>query len=442
MPILDGLRRAWNAFRNTENPMELEYTGETSFVPSSPSRSKFVYFNDKSIVSSIYTRIGIDVSGIPYRHIKLDVYGRYLEDVHSNLNTCLTLEPNIDQAPRAFRQDIAMTLFDKGVAVLVPVDTTLDPNTNEVVDIYTLRVGQVVTWYPKHVKVSVYNEDTGKRQEITLAKRFVAIVENPLYAVMNEPNSTLQRLIRKLALLDTVDEVASSGKLDLIIQLPYVVKSEARKQQAEQRREDIEFQLKGSKYGIAYTDATEKITQLNRPAENNLLKQVEYLINMLYSQLGITDAVMNGTADEKTMLNYFNRTIEPIVDAVVEAMQRSFIGHIGTAKLEKIEYFNDPFKLVPVTQIAEIADKFTRNEILTGNEIRQYMGIQPSKDPKADQLRNSNMPVGDTGSTSVPTPIPAPSQIPLNGGNGNVSQSAIETVAKPSERTIQNGSRL
>lgn len=442
MPILDGLRRAWNAFRQTNNPMELEYTGETSFVPSSPSRSKFVYFNDKSIVSSIYTRIGIDVSGIPFRHVKLDAFGRYLEDIHSNLNTCLTLEPNIDQAPRAFRQDIAMTLFDKGVAALVPVDTTLDPNTNEVVDIYTLRVGQVVTWYPKHVKISVYNEDTGKRQEITLAKRFVAIVENPLYAVMNEPNSTLQRLIRKLALLDTVDEVAGSGKLDLIIQLPYVVKSEARKEQAEKRREDIEFQLKGSKYGIAYTDATEKITQLNRPAENNLLKQVEYLINMLYSQLGITDAVMNGTADEKTMLNYFNRTIEPIVDAIVEAMQRSFIGHIGTAKLEKVEYFNDPFKLVPVTQIAEIADKFTRNEILTGNEIRQFMGIQPSQDPKADQLRNSNMPIADTGSTSVPTPIPAPSQIPLNVGNGNVSQSTIDTVAKPSERTIQNGSRL
>jgi hypothetical protein len=248
---------------------------------------------------------------------------------------------------------------------------------------------------------------------------------------MNEPNSTLQRLIRKLTLLDTVDEVSSSGKLDLIIQLPYVVKSEARKEQAEKRREDIEFQLKGSKYGIAYTDATEKITQLNRPAENNLLKEVEYLVNMLYSQLGITDEVMNGTANEATMLNYFNRTIEPIIDAVVEAMQRSFIGHIGTARLEKIEYFNDPFKLVPVTQIAEIADKFTRNEILTGNEIRQYMGIEPSKDPKADQLRNSNMPVSDTGPTLTPSL-----------GNGNVSQSTIETVAKPLERKIQNGTRL
>jgi Phage portal protein len=431
LPILDGLRRAWNAFRQNETPMELEYTGESSYVPSSPSRSKFSYFNDRSIISSIYTRIGIDVAGIPYRHIKLDPSGRYLEDIHSNLNTCLTLEPNIDQAPRAFRQDIAMTLFDKGVAALVPVDTTIDPNTSEVIDIYTLRVGEIKTWYPKHVKISVYNEDKGQRQEITLAKRFVAIVENPLYSVMNEPNSTLQRLIRKLTLLDTVDEVSSSGKLDLIIQLPYVVKSEARKEQAEKRREDIEFQLKGSKYGIAYTDATEKITQLNRPAENNLLKEVEYLVNMLYSQLGITDEVMNGTANEATMLNYFNRTIEPIIDAVVEAMQRSFIGHVGTANFEKIEYFNDPFKLVPVTQIAEIADKFTRNEILTGNEIRQYMGIEPSKDPKADQLRNSNMPVSDTGPTLTPT-----------FGNGNVSQSTIETVAKPLERKIQNGTRL
>lgn len=432
MAAFDRIKRAWNAFRQTDNPMELEYSGEPSYVPVSPSKSKFVYFNDRSIISSIYTRIGIDVAGIPFRHIKLDSFGRYLEDITSNLNSCLTLEPNIDQAPRAFRQDIVTTLFDKGVAALVPVDTTIDPNTTELIDIYTLRVGEIKSWYPKHVRVSVYNADTGQRQEITLAKRFVAIVENPLYSVMNEPNSTLQRLIRKLTLLDTVDEVSSSGKLDLIIQLPYVVKSEARKEQAEKRREDIEFQLKGSKYGIAYTDATEKITQLNRPAENNLLKQVEYLINMLYSQLGITDAVMNGTADEATMVNYFNRTIEPIVDAIVEAMQRSFIGHLGTANLEKIQYFKDPFKLVPIAQIAEIADKFTRNEILTSNEVRQYMGIQPSKDPKADQLRNSNMPISDTGQ-----PVP-----PVSIGNGNVSQSAIDTVAKPSERTIQNGSRL
>jgi hypothetical protein len=289
-----------------------------------------------------------------------------------------------------------MTLFDKGVAALVPVDTSVNPNTHEVVDIYTLRVGEIVAWYPKHIRVSVYNEATGKRQEITLEKRFVAIVENPLYAVMNEPNSTLQRLIRKLSLLDAVDEASSSGKLDLIIQLPYVIKSEARRLQAEKRKADIEFQLKGSQYGIAYTDGTEKITQLNRPAENNLLKQVEFLTTMLYSQLGITDEVMNGTADEKAMINYFNRSIEPILDGVKEAMQRSFLGPVGTNNSERVMYFRDPFKLVPVSQIAEIADKLTRNEVITGNEIRGFMGIEPSTDPKADELRNSNMPRSDT----------------------------------------------
>jgi len=298
----------------------------------------------------------------------------------------------MDQAPRAFRQDIVMTLFDKGVAALVPVDTTVNPNTNEMIDIYTLRVGEIITWYPKHVRVSVYNEKSGKREEVLLAKRFVAIVENPLYTVMNEPNSTLQRLIRKLSLLDAVDEQSSSGKLDLIIQLPYVIKSEARRQQAEARRQDIELQLKGSQYGIAYTDGTEKITQLNRPAENNLLKQIEYLTNMLYGQLGITEEVMNGTADEKAMINYFNRTIEPIVEAIVQAMQRSFLGPVGTLEQERISYFKDPFKLVPISEIAEIADKFTRNEIFSSNEIRGFMGIQPSDDPKADKLVNSNMP--------------------------------------------------
>lgn len=289
-----------------------------------------------------------------------------------------------------------MTLFDKGVAALVPVDTTINPQTNEVFDIYTLRVGEIVSWHPKHVRVSVYNEDKGVREDVTLEKRFVAIIENPLYSVMNEPNSTMQRLIRKLSLLDAVDEQSSSGKLDLIIQLPYVIKSEAKRQQAEARKADIEFQLKGSQYGIAYTDGTEKITQLNRPAENNLLKQVEYLTNMLYGQLGITEEVMNGTADEKTMINYFNRTIEPIVDAAKEAMQRSFIGPKGTKNKERIQYFSDPFKLVPISQIAEIADKFTRNEILTSNEIRGIIGVPPASDPKADKLINSNMPQSDT----------------------------------------------
>jgi hypothetical protein len=394
LAILDRVKSAWNAFRQTQNPQDLAlpYSGTASYGGSSPSRPRLRYSNERSIISSIYTRISIDVAGISFRHIELDDSGRYLKDKKSKLNSCLTLEANLDQSPRAFRQDVVLTLFDKGVAALVPVDTSVNPQTNEIYDIYTLRVGEIVAWYPKHVRVSVYNEAKGFREEVTLEKRFVAIVENPLYNVMNEPNSTLQRLIRKLNLLDAVDEQSSSGKLDLIIQLPYVIKSEARRLQAEKRREDIESQLKGSQYGIAYTDGTEKITQLNRPAENNLLKQVDYLINMLYGQLGITEEVMNGTADEKSMLNYFNRTVEPIAGAVVEAMQRSFLGLRGLEEKEKIHYFKDPFKLVPVTQIAEIADKFTRNEILTANEVRGYMGIEPSQDPKADKLVNSNMP--------------------------------------------------
>jgi hypothetical protein len=336
--------------------------------------------------------MAVDASGIPIRHVKLDSEDRYLEDMDSSLNQCLTLEPNIDQGPRAFRQDIIMTLFDRGVAAIVPTDTVQHPQANLEFDILTMRVGEVLEWFPKHVRLSLYNEATGMREELILEKRFVSIIENPLYAVMNEPNSTLQRLIRKLNLLDAVDEASASGKLDLIIQLPYVIKSEARRQQAEKRREDIEFQLKGSKYGIAYTDGTEKITQLNRPAENNLLSQIEFLTKMLYSQLGITDEVMNGTADEKTMLNYINRSIEPLLVSIVEAMQRSFLGVIGTNNRERIRFFRDPFKLVPVAELAEIADKFTRNEILTSNEIRSFMGIRPSKDPKADELTNSNMP--------------------------------------------------
>lgn len=392
MAIIDRVRKAWNAFVVMDSHEEVAYTSSVSYATTSPSRPRFRSNNDRSIVTSIYNRISIDVADVAYRHIKLDEKGRYLEDVKSSLNDCLTLEANLDQSPRAFRQDIVMTLFDKGVAALVPVDTAVNPQTNETFDIYTLRVGEIVNWYPKHVRVSVYNEAKGIREEVTLEKRFVAIVENPLYSVMNEPNSTLQRLIRKLSLLDSVDEQSSSGKLDLIIQLPYVIKSEARKQAAEQRRKDIEFQLKGSQYGIAYTDGTEKITQLNRPAENNLLKQVEYLTNMLYGQLGITEEVMNGTADEKAMINYFNRTIKPIVDAVIEAMQRAFLGPKGTKENQRIHYFKDPFKLVPVSVIAEIADKFTRNEILSSNEIRGFIGIEPSSDPKADELRNSNMP--------------------------------------------------
>lgn len=404
MAIIERVKKAWNAFVVTEPDYQQDYSFSSgvSYSTISPSRQPHRYYNEKSIISAIYTRISIDVASITYRHVQLDENGRFKELIKSSLNDCLTLEPNLDQGPRAFRQDIVMTLFDKGVAALVPVDTTINPQTNELFDIFTLRVGEIVAWYPKHVRVSVYNEETGRREEIVLEKRFVAIVENPLYSVMNAPNSTLQRLIRKLGLLDTVDEQSSSGKLDLIIQLPYAIKTEARRESAEKRRKDIEYQLKGSQYGIAYTDGTEKITQLNRPAENNLFKQVEYLVQMLYAQLGITEKVMDGTADEPTMINYYNRTIEPVVDAVIEAMQRSFLGIKGTKKNQRIHYFKNPFKLVPIAVLAEIADKFTRNEILSGNEVRDFIGIAPSDDPKANQLRNSNMPQADTEPITEP----------------------------------------
>jgi hypothetical protein len=426
LPILDRVRKAWNAFRNPNvvASQDLEYTTSSSYGIS-PSRSRLQIYNERSIISAVYTKLSVDVAGLVIKHIKIDKEGRYKEDLPSSLNDCLTLEPNLDQAPRAFRQDIAMTLFDKGVAALVPVDTSRNPQTNELFDIYTLRVGEVITWYPKHVKLSVYNENHGKREEITLEKRYVAIIENPLFSVMNEPNSTLQRLIRKLGLLDAVDEQSSSGRLDVIIQLPYVIKSEARRQQAETRREDIEFQLRGSQYGIAYIDGTEKITQLNRPAENNLLKQIEYLTNLLYNQLGLTEEVMNGSAKEEAMLNYFNRTIEPIIDAIVEAMQRAFLGPQGTQNDERIKYFRDPFKLVPVSQIAEIADKFTRNEIVSSNEIRSFIGLPPSSDPKADKLINSNMP-----QALPPTNGNAPQQ---NGNapssNGHAPQPGVNSGA-------------
>ncbi len=392
MAILSRINSAWNAFRSQK---EQEYFITQNIGPSSTRIGHVVrprYTNERSIVSSIYTRISIDVASIDIRHVKVDEIGRYSEDIKDSLDNCLTFEPNIDQGPRAFRQDIVTTLFDKGVAAIVPVDTAINPALATPIEIFNLRVGEVKEWFPKHVRVDLYNEVLGKREEIIIEKSFVAIVENPLYAVMNEPNSTLQRLLRKLNLLDSVEEQASSGKLDLIIQLPYVIKSEARRQQAETRREDIEFQLKGSQYGIAYTDGTEKITQLNRPAENNLLKTIEYLTKMLYGELGITEEVMNGTADEKVMINYFNRTIEPILDSIVEAMQRSFLGRQGTLNNQQIRYFRDPFKLVPVADIADIADKFSRNEILSANEIRGFMGIPPSPDPKADELNNSNMP--------------------------------------------------
>jgi Phage portal protein len=391
MAIRDRVKRLWNAFRVSDEKDPYVYDIGPSYAIR-PDRTKLRYTSERTILSSIYTRLSIDVAAVDLKHIKLDAEGRYVEDIDSGLQACLGYEANLDQAPRAFRQDIVLTLFDDGVSAIVPVDTVQDPETNEVFDIKTLRVGKIVQWYPRHVTTSLYNIETGNRQDITLPKRYVAIVENPLYSVMNEPNSTMQRLTRKLNLLDSVDEATGSGKLDLIIQLPYVIKSEARRQQAEQRRADIEFQLKGSEYGIAYTDGTEKITQLNRPAENNLLKQIEYLTSMLYGQLGLTEEIMNGTADEAAMLNYFNRTIEPILVAMTEAMQRAFLGRANTRKNERIKYFQNPFKLVPAKDLAEIADKFTRNEILTANEIRGLIGLKPSKDPKADKLINSNMP--------------------------------------------------
>lgn len=396
------LKHAWNAFIDEDKEHRIHaYEEYGSSYGYRPDRVRMITTNERSIVTSIYTRLSIDVASVGIRHVRLDEEDRFIDVIDSGLNNCLTVEANIDQAARAFRQDIAATLFDKGVAAIVPVDTTVNPALSGGFDIKTLRVGDIVQWYPKHVKINLYNEATARREEIVLEKKFVAIVENPLYSIMNEPNSTLQRLIRKLSLLDIVDEQSSSGKLDLIIQLPYVIKSEARRQQAEQRRKDIEFQLKGSQYGIAYTDGTERITQLNRPAENNLLKQVEYLTALLYGQLGLTQEIMNGTADEKTMLNYNNRTIEPVLDAIVEAMRRAFLTKTARSQRQTINYFRDPFKLVPVNDIAEIADKFTRNEILSSNEIRSVIGFQPSKDPKADKLQNSNMPAPSEEASST-----------------------------------------
>ena len=383
---------AWNAFSNWEQRspnLSQQYGLTQSFRPD---RNSLRITNERSIIASILTRMAMDVASIDLLHVRLDEDKRFLEEINSGLNNCLTVEANLDQAARAFRQDIAQTLFDEGVAAIVPVDTTLNPNVTGGYDILTLRVGKITEWMPKHIKVDLYNEDKGKRQQIVIPKKMAAIVENPLYSVMNEPNSTLQRLIKALNTMDMMDEKNAQGKLDLIIQLPYTIKSEARQQQAEKRRKDIEFQLTGSKYGIAYTDATEKVTQLNRPVENNLLQKVEYLTKLLYSQLGLTEEIMSGTADERSMLNYNNRTIEPVVTAIVEAMRRTFLTKTARAQRQSIVATRNPFRLVPVDQIAEIADKFTRNEIMTANEIRSVIGMRPADDPKADELRNSNMP--------------------------------------------------
>lgn len=392
MGLFDKLKHSWNAFVNNRSPTN--YYNDVGYSYSyRPDRVRFTRGNERSIVTSVYNRIALDASSIDIKHVRLDENGRFISVIDSGLNNCLTIEANIDQTGRALKQDIVMSMMDEGCIAIVPVDTTINPTETGpgAYDILSMRTGKILEWYPSHVKVRVYNDRTGNKEDIIVPKKTVAIVENPLYAVMNEPNSTMQRLIRKLNLLDFIDEQSGSGKLDLIIQLPYIIKTEARREQAEKRRKDIENQLAGSKYGIAYTDGTEKITQLNRPVENNLMKQIEYLTNMLYSQLGITQSVLDGTADEQTMLNYNNRTIEPIVSAIVDEMKRKFLSKTARSQLQSILFFRDPFKLVPVNNIAEIADKFTRNEILTSNEIRQIIGIKPSNDPKADQLVNSNI---------------------------------------------------
>ena len=386
----DRLQHAWNAFVYNDN----SYTNPQNlggFSTYKPDRVHFSRGVEKSIVTSVYNRLALDVSSIAIKHVRLDDNGRYVEEINSGLQNCLNVEANIDQTGRAFLQDVVMSMLDEGCVAIVPVDTTVNPAVSGSYEINTMRTGKILEWYPAHVRVRVYNDRKGIHEELTLPKSTVAIIENPLYAVINEPNSTMQRLIRKLNLLDVVDEQTSSGKLDLIIQLPYVIKSEARRKQAEERRKDIEMQLSGSKYGIAYTDGTERITQLNRPAENNLMKQVEYLTSMLYSQLGLTQSILEGSADEKTMLNYYNRTIEPIIAAIVDEIKRKFLTKTARAQKQSIMFFRDPFKLVPVENMAEIADKFTRNEIMTSNEIRQIVGMMPSKDPGADELRNKNL---------------------------------------------------
>ena len=383
------LKHAWNAFFN-KDPTPVRWDTGSAYAYR-PDRPRLTRGNERSIVTAVYNRIALDVSALKMRHCRLDKNERYIEDVESKLNRCLSIEANIDQTSRAFMQDIVMSMLDEGCVAVIPVDTTFNPSTTGAYDILTMRTGKILEWYPSAIKVRVYNEKTGEKEDIIVPKTMAAIIENPLYAVMNEPNSTLQRLIRKLNLLDAIDEQSGAGKLDLIIQLPYIIKTEARRQQAETRRKDIEMQLSGSKYGIAYTDGTERITQLNRPLENNLMKQIEYLTSMLFSQLGITQSILDGTADEKTMLNYNNRTVEPIVSAIVDEMKRKFLTKTAISQRQSIKYFMDPFKLVPINNIADIADKFTRNEILSSNEVRQIIGIKPSDDPKADKLINKNI---------------------------------------------------
>lgn len=392
MGLADRLAHAWNAFVNDERSTGYRNYGLSSY--SRPDRMRFTRGNERSIVTSIFNRIALDTASIEIKHVKLDDEGRFIKDMNSGLNTCLTLEANKDQTARAFIQDVVLSMMDEGCVAIVPIDTTVNPEVGSY-DIESMRTAKILEWYPDHIRVRLYDDRSGQIKELVVPKSSTAIIENPLYSVINEPNSTMQRLIRKLSLLDMTDEQNSSGKLDLIIQLPYVIKSQARKDQAEERRKDIEMQLSGSKYGIAYTDGTEHITQLNRPVENNLMSQIEYLTNMVYSQLGITQEVLNGSANEATMLNYYNRTIEPIISAISDEMKRKFLTKTARTQKQSIRFYRNPFKLVPISNIADIADKFTRNEIMTSNEIRQEIGMKPSKEAKADQLINSNNVSGD-----------------------------------------------
>lgn len=417
--IFSRLKHSWNAFVAVDNSRgQIQERGAS--YSYRPDRTRFRVSTERSIISSVYTRLGIDAAAVDIKHVRMDENGRYVGDVTSGLNDCLTVEANIDQAARAFRQDAVMTMLDVGCIAIVPVDTTMDPLSSGNYDIKSLRIGEVIAWYPRDVTVRVYNDGIkkGVKEDITLPKKFVAIVENPLYAIMNEPNSTLQRLIRKLNLLDAIDEQSASGKLDLIIQLPYVVKTETRRTQAETRRKELEVQLKGSQYGVAYTDGTEKITQLNRPAENNLLEQIDYLTKMLYGQLGLTDEVLNGTANEATMINYYNRSIEPILAAITESMKRTFLTKTARSQGQSVLAINNPFKLVPADSLAEMADKFTRNEILSSNDMRAILGYKPSDDPKAEALQNKNIPQPDVTGAMAQPGAPAPPAVPTAPADG------------------------
>lgn len=396
------LKHAWEVLTNNRDPtMYNQNLGASSYYR--PDRPRFTRGNERTMTASLYNRIALDVAAIDIQHCKLDENGRFIETIDSRLNSCLTLEANMDQTHRAFKQDIVMSMFDEGVVAIVPTRTTLDPRTTTSYDIGAMRTGKILQWYPSHVKVEVYNDKTGIKDKLILPKKMVGIVENPLYSIINEPNSTMKRLVRKLALLDSADEKTAAGKLDMIVQMPYAIRGEVKRAEADRRRKDLYNQIKDSELGIGYIDATEKITQLNRPLENNLLKQIEYLTNELYSQLGITKEVLAGTADEKTMLNYNNRTIEPIVSAIADEMKRKFLSKTARTQGQSILYFRDPFKLVPVNEMAEIADKFTRNEIMTSNEIRQEIGMKPSDDPKADQLVNSNISQPNDGQSQPET---------------------------------------